>query len=162
MSLEIIRLEDRFSYLIHRASARIAQIGNFHFQQQDLNHYSARMLVLLLQHGRLRTGELVDLMVLPQSTISTQLAALHKRRLITRRRSRQDNRAVIVSLTPTGEVVAKDCDQLSRIVQEELAKEMSDAEYSAGCAFLTKVEERLRKMEGRKLYDFHASSVLAK
>ena len=95
-------LTQRVSFLVHIVNARISNVGNRHFREHDLNHFSARILVLLLENEELRTGELVDLMVLPQSTISSQLQALHKKRLIRRRRSRQDNRSVMVTLTAAG------------------------------------------------------------
>ncbi|HSV59423.1 MAG TPA: MarR family transcriptional regulator, partial [Variovorax sp.] len=122
--LESPQLADRLSFLVHELSARIAAVGNRHFREHGLNHFSARVLVLLLEHGEMRTGELVDLMVLPQSTISTQLLALHKRKLIRRRRSRQDNRSVMVSLTPAGAELARDCNELSIRVQRALLSEV--------------------------------------
>ena len=100
-------LQERVTFLVHTVHSRIGLIGNRHFRAHDLNHYSARILVLLLEYEELRTGELVDLMVLPQSTISSQLQALHARRLVRRRRSRKDNRSVMVTLTPAGAELAR-------------------------------------------------------
>jgi len=51
-------LEQRLSFLVHAIHARIGAIGNRHFRAHDLNQYSARILVLLLEHEELRTGEL--------------------------------------------------------------------------------------------------------
>jgi DNA-binding MarR family transcriptional regulator len=147
-------LEQRFSFLFHRMAARVASIGNQHFKKHKLNHYSARILVLLLEHRELRNGELVELMLLPQSTISTQLLALNKRRLISRRRSRQDNRSVIVSLTPAGQVVAQDCDMLSARVQDELAQLFDAGSLPEIYALLQRMEQRLAEMEQDSLHPF--------
>lgn len=147
-------LEERFSFLFHRIAARIASIGNQHFKKHKLNHYSARILVLLLEHHELRNGELVELMLLPQSTISTQLLALHKRRLISRRRSRQDNRSVIVSLTPAGQVVAQDCDMLSARVQDELAQLFDAGSLREIYGLLQNMERRLAEIEQDSLHRF--------
>jgi len=152
---EDLVLERRFSYLVHRISARIALIGNRHFRPHALNHYSARILVLLLEHGTLRAGELVDLMLLPQSTLSTQLRELQKRRLISRRRSRSDNRAVIVSLTEQGRVVAADCNALSRRVQAILVDSLTDTEQRAARRVLAKIDESLARIQDETLVDFH-------
>ncbi|HSV84218.1 MAG TPA: hypothetical protein VLK85_33875, partial [Ramlibacter sp.] len=43
------RPADRLSFLIHEISARIAALGNRHFREHGLNHFSARILVLLLE-----------------------------------------------------------------------------------------------------------------
>jgi DNA-binding MarR family transcriptional regulator len=154
------QLEDRITFLVHTVAARIAVVGNRHFRAHDLNHYSARILVLLLQHEELRSGELVDLLVLPQSTISSQLQALHAKRLIRRRRSRRDNRSVILTLTPQGMELARDCDGLSLRVHHALLDDMSEREQSDGFAFLRKVNARLLDLQTQAIHPFHEPAQL--
>jgi DNA-binding MarR family transcriptional regulator len=153
-------LADRLTFLVHVASARVATIGNRHFREHDLNHFSARILVLLLEKQELRTGELGDLMVLPQSTISSQLQGLHKKRLIRRRRSRQDNRTVMVTLTPAGLELARDCNELSLRVHEAMLHDIPAREQAVGFAFLRKINERLLALESQDLYPFHGPEQL--
>jgi len=154
------QLEDRITFLVHTVAARIAAVGNRHFRAHDLNHYSARILVLLQQHEELRAGELVDLLVLPQSTISSQLQALHAKRLIRRRRSRRDNRSVILTLTPAGMELARDCDGLSLRVHHALLDDMSEREQSDGFAFLRKVNARLLDLQTQAIHPFHEPAQL--
>ena len=153
--LESPQLADRLSFMVHELGARIAAVGNRHFREHGLNHFSARILVLLLEQGELRTGELVERMVLPQSTISSQLLALHKRKLIRRRRSRQDNRSVMVSLTPAGAEVARDCNELSIRVQRALLADVDPRERDIALDFLRKVRQRLTDLEQQELFPFH-------
>lgn len=153
-------LENRLTFLVHAVGARIAAVGNRHFRAHDLNHFSARILVLLLQYDELRAGELVELMVLPQSTISSQLQALHAKRLIRRRRSRIDNRSVIVTLTPAGQELARDCDGLSLLVNQALLEDVSDKEKKVAFAFLRKVNASLLELEQQELYPFHRPAQL--
>ena len=155
-------LAERVTFLVHTIHSRIGLIGNRHFRAHDLNHYSARILVLLLEHEELRTGELVDLMVLPQSTISSQLQALHAKRLVRRRRSRKDNRSVMVTLTPAGEELARDCNGLSLHVHGALLDGVSAREAKVGLAFLNKVNAQLLALQSqdRVLYPFHGPGQL--
>lgn len=155
-------LEDRLTFLVHSVAARIASVGNRHFRAHDLNHYSARIMVLLLQHEELRAGELVELMVLPQSTISSQLQALHGKRLIRRRRSRHDNRSIILTLTPAGMELARDCDGLSLRVHHALLDDISEREKKVAFGFLRKVNTRLLSLESQQLYPFHGPAQLEK
>lgn len=148
-------MAQRVTFLVHRVSARIAMVGNRHFLVHGLNHYSARILVLMLEREELRTGELVDLMVLPQSTISSQLLALHKRRLIRRRRSRQDNRSVILTLTPAGIELARDCNQLSLRVHAATLRDIPERDKQIAFAFLRKIDERLAEIEQQTVVPFH-------
>ena len=150
-----VALADRLTFLVHVASARVATIGNRHFREHDLNHFSARILVLLLEKKELRTGELGELMVLPQSTISSQLQGLHKKRLIRRRRSRQDNRTVMVTLTPAGLELARDCNELSLRVHDAMLRDIPAREQAVAFGFLRKINDRLLALEAQDLYPFH-------
>lgn len=152
---EAPEMAERVTFLVHRVSARIAMVGNRHFLEHGLNHFSARILVLLLEREELRTGELVDLMVLPQSTISSQLLALHKRRLIRRRRSRQDNRSVILTLTAAGMELARDCNELSLRVHKATLRDIPEREKQIAFDFLRKIDERLAELEQQAVYPFH-------
>jgi len=156
----LLPLEERISFLVHTLAARIAAVGNRHFRAHDLNHYSARILVLLLQHEELRAGELVEILALPQSTISSQLQALHAKRLIRRRRSRLDSRSVILTLTPAGLELARDCDALSLRVHQAVLDALSKREKTAGLAFLRKVNDSLLGLQSQALHPFHGPAQL--
>ena len=117
-----IALERRISLIVHRVSARFSQIANKLLSTQGINMYESRILLFLLQRGEMRVGELVDAMALPQSTMSHQLKQLQARRLIRRRRSRKDNRAVSVMMTPAGEEIARNCERYSVHVQRKLLR----------------------------------------
>jgi len=148
-------LAERLSFLVHMVSARIAMVGNRHFREHDLNHFSARILVLLLEKEELRTGELVDLMVLSQSTISSQLQVLQKKGLVRRRRSRVDNRSVMVTLTPAGQELARDCNELSLRANAAMLSGVPESEKAAAFAFLRKINDSLVELEKQDLYPFH-------
>jgi len=154
-------LAGRLSFLVHTISARIAILGNKHFREHDINHFSARILVFLLERKELRVGELVELMLLPQSTISSLLNVLRKRRLIRRRRDPKDNRSVIVSLTSAGVQLAGDCDGLSARVQELMLRDISAKDKQVAYGFLHSINERLRELELQEVYPFHSPSQLA-
>lgn len=147
-------LVDRLTFLVHTVAARIANVGNRHFRAHDLNHFSARILVLLLEHEELRTGDLVELMVLPQSTISSQLQGLHAKRLIRRRRSRKDNRSVMLTLTPAGLDLARDCNGLSLRVHKAVLEDIPVREKELAFGFLRRVNTRLMELETQELYPF--------
>ncbi|HSV79789.1 MAG TPA: MarR family transcriptional regulator, partial [Ramlibacter sp.] len=114
-----------------------------------------------LENEELRTGELVDLMVLPQSTISSQLLALQKKKLVRRRRSRKDNRSVMVSLTPAGLELARDCNALSVRAHHALLDGIPQQERDVALAFLRKMCTRLVDLEQQELVPFHPMEELA-
>jgi DNA-binding MarR family transcriptional regulator len=121
-------LEERATFLIHRVNAKLAQACNPVFAEHDIDLYSSRIVVALSQHRKLNVGALVELMALPQSTISHQLKRLEKNGHVLRTRSKEDNRAVEVTLTPEGERLAETCNQLSRTIYLAAVASFSDEE----------------------------------
>jgi DNA-binding MarR family transcriptional regulator len=105
---------------VHRVNARFTQIANKLLSTQGISIYDSRILLFLLQREEMRVGDLVGAMALPQSTISHQLKQLQARKLIRRRRSRQDNRTVVITLSAAGEEIAHACERYSDAVQRAL------------------------------------------
>lgn len=123
-------LDDRISLIVHRLNSRFTQIANQLLQTRDINMYDSRILLFLLERKEMRVGELVDAMALPQSTISHQLTRLKARKLIRRRRTRGDNRAVAITLTPAGEEVARASEIFSTFVQRRITEQFKGEEMA--------------------------------
>ena len=136
-------LVDRLSFLIHTMSTRIALIGSRLHREHGINHFTARILVLLLEHEELRVSDLVDLLMLPQSTLSSHLLVLRKKGLIRRRRSRKDSRSVFISLSPVGLPLAQACDDQSRQANLAMLAGVNDEQRVAAFDFLRHVSQRL-------------------
>jgi MarR family transcriptional regulator, organic hydroperoxide resistance regulator len=132
-------LEERATFLIHRFNAKLSQACQPVFAALDLDLYSSRILVALTQYEMLSVGALVELMALPQSTISHQLKRLDKIGYIQRTRSVEDNRSVEVRLTPLGHKVAETCNQLSREIYMAAVETFSDAEIKTLSSLLKRM-----------------------
>jgi DNA-binding MarR family transcriptional regulator len=136
-------LEERPTFLIHRVNAKLAQACNPVFKEHDLDLYSSRILVALSQHGKLNVGALVELMALPQSTISHQLKRLERAGCIRRTRSKEDNRSVDVTLTRKGEGIAATCNELSREIYLAAVASFTEAEIATLRALLIRMFDNL-------------------
>ncbi len=144
-------IEDRLSFLIHRINAQLARICNPFFGTLDMDLYSSRIMVILLEKGAVRVGELVDLMALPQSTISHQLQRLEKRGLLTRSRVSSDNRSVTVKLTKEGNRAAQQCNVTSAIVYDAMIKDMSADDMEILRDHMSAMFERLKNFDGEQV-----------
>lgn len=142
---------DRLSFLIHVLSTRIALIGYRMFRENGISHFSARILVLLLERGELRISDLVDFLVLPQSTISSQLQIMERKGLILRRRSEVDSRSVLISLSPKGLPIARACNEVSLQANIEMIDVLDEQAREATFQALHRVNERLTQMQDRYL-----------
>jgi len=120
----------RVTFLVHRVNAKIEQVCNPLFRIHQLDLVSSRILALLIDREGMRVGELVDEMVLPQSTVSHQLQRLERRKLLRKQRAADDARAVAISLTDRGRAVAAECRQLSLAVYKHLMDGLEPGEVS--------------------------------
>lgn len=121
-------VEQRVSFKVHQVNAKLAQVANALFRTHDLDLISSRILVILLEKQQLKVGDLIEMMVLPQSTISHQLQRLDKRGLIQRTRRKEDNRSVALTLTAAGRQLATACNALSLDIYGHMTKGLSDEE----------------------------------
>lgn len=133
------KLEDRVSFLTHRINARLVQICNPVIAPYNLDLYSSRIIVALAEMEAMKVGELVDLMALPQSTMSHQLKRLEKDGYVLRTRSDTDNRTVVITLTEKGKSVAETCNRLSDLVLSYVSSELSREEIETLSALLQRV-----------------------
>ena len=139
-------LVERLSFLIHTMSTRIALIGSRLHREHGINNFTARILVLLLEHEELRVSDLVELLVLPQSTLSSHLQVLQKKGLIRRRRSRKDSRSVFISLSAIGAPLAQACNEQSQRANVAMLAEVDEAQRTAAFDFLRHVNQRLEDL----------------
>lgn len=141
------RATDRLTFAIHVISSRVSQLGQPLFKPHRINHFAARILVLLHKRGELRIGELVEDLVLSQSTISSQLQIMERKGLVTRRRLESDSRVVCIALTPKGRPLARACDELSLRVNREMMDALQATQRSDIFQSLLQINERLAQMQ---------------
>jgi DNA-binding MarR family transcriptional regulator len=138
-------LENRVSFLTHRINARLQQLSNPILAPLQLDLYSSRIIVALAERGPMKVGQLVDLMALPQSTMSHQLKRMEKDGYVQRTRSDLDNRTVVITLTDKGAIVSETCNKWSDQVITSISQELSDVEIELVSSLLQRVFKSLPK-----------------
>ncbi len=144
-------LEQRVSFLTHRINARLQQLSSPILGPLKLDLYSSRIIFALAERGPMKVGQLVDLMALPQSTMSHQLKRMEKDGYVQRNRSDLDNRTVVITLSEKGEAVSETCNRWSDQVMASISDDLSDAEIELLSALLQRVFESLPKEGDFKL-----------
>jgi DNA-binding MarR family transcriptional regulator len=89
-------------YLIHRIAVRIEESMNKKAKKYGLRLPEMRVLMRLLNGGDMRVGDLAQQTSIEASALSHILKRLSNNGWVTRTRSPEDNRTVLVSLTPKG------------------------------------------------------------
>ena len=144
-------VDQRPTFIVHRLNAELARICNPMFRRLGVDLITSRILVVLLEQQQAYIGDIVDIMALPQSTVSHQLKRLEAANLVKREADKADNRAIVVTLTRKGREVAMQCDHISAAIYEELFSDTADAQ-------IEQLVKRLSELEG-KLKSINAASL---
>jgi MarR family transcriptional regulator, organic hydroperoxide resistance regulator len=100
-------LRTALPFLLNRTGIRMAEI----FEARELGRHDVtlpmyRVLATLAQHDDQRLGDLASLSDMEVSTLSRLIGAMQSRRLVSRRRSGKDARAVRIRITEQGRALA--------------------------------------------------------
>lgn len=96
------QLGDYVPHLLTRAGISISHNFSRQLDQFGITLPMWRVMAALLDEGEQRLGDLARLTAIELSTLSRIAASMEAKGLVTRRRSGQDARAVLVALTPEG------------------------------------------------------------
>jgi DNA-binding MarR family transcriptional regulator len=95
-------LQDFLPYLLNRAGLRVGVMFSRDIEPFDVTLPMWRVLIELWNNGDHRLGELSERTSIDMSTLSRLLVAMQRKKLIVRRRSGLDGRALSLTLTPRG------------------------------------------------------------
>lgn len=101
------QLGDYVPYLLSRAGVSLAHNFSRDLDQFGISLPMWRVMAALLDEGEQRLGDLARLTAIELSTLSRIAASMETKGLVTRRRSGQDARAVLVGLTMDGRRTAE-------------------------------------------------------
>lgn len=146
-SYDVPPLSERISFRVHQLSAQMARITNPLFRQFGIDVVSSQILLLVQERGSVGVSELLGIVHLPQSTVSHQLQRLDKRGYIRRERGGTDGRAVSISLTEAGALVADECEQISAKVYEAMVEGLGGSSAEAVCSELDTMLDQLSNLQ---------------
>jgi DNA-binding MarR family transcriptional regulator len=111
--------------LTHRAGQIAEALFDEAFGRRDVTARQAQVLQAIAQTERANQTDIVGATGVDRSTLGNICKRLAAKGLITRRRSRQDERAILMKLTPEGEEVLKRAQsaaaKVARQVRERIA-----------------------------------------
>lgn len=137
----------RPTFVIHRLNAALGRICNPRFRELGVDLITSRILALIAERQRLQIGELVDVMALPQSTVSHQIRRLEEAGLLRRRADPDDQRAQWLSLTAKGASRAQACQALSADLYAQLFADMPATQMEQLLVVLGDLDRRLQRVE---------------
>ena len=107
-SFDPLKLENQLCFPLYAASRGIIKLYKPHLDKLDLTYTQYITMMVMWEEKRVCVKELGERLFLDSGTLTPLLKKLEAKGLITRERSKQDERALDVSVTPTGEALREE------------------------------------------------------
>lgn len=114
-------ISNRLTFLLYRAVAALVDATAPYYRSFGLSIPAARAMVSLAENGgAITVGRLSEVTGIDLSTISHLLRRIERLGYVARARDDEDNRVVVITLTPAGAGIARDCRNASLYHEEVL------------------------------------------
>ena len=102
MAYEQLRLENQLCFPLYAASRLVIQAYQPHLDKLGITYLQYRVLMVLWETDSIPVSEITRRLILNTNTITPVLKRMEAQGIIKRQRSEEDERKVIVTLTPKG------------------------------------------------------------
>jgi DNA-binding MarR family transcriptional regulator len=102
MAYEQLKLENQLCFPLYAASRLVIQKYQPHLKKLGITYPQYLVLLVLWETDSITVHEVTNRLILNTNTVTPILKRMEAQGIITRQRSEEDERKVIVSLTPQG------------------------------------------------------------
>ena len=102
MAYEQLKLENQLCFPLYAASRLITQAYQPHLDALGITYPQYLVLMVLWETDSITVNEITHRLILNTNTVTPVLKRMEAQGIITRQRSEEDERKVIVALTPQG------------------------------------------------------------
>ena len=100
---ELLKLENQICFPLYACSKEVVRAYTPYLEKLDLTYTQYLVMMALWEYGDMSVGEMGDRLYLDSGTLTPLLKKLEAKGFITRRRSTEDERNLIVTITEAGE-----------------------------------------------------------
>ncbi len=100
-----LKLENQICFPLYACSKEIVKAYKPYLDELDLTYTQYITMMVMWEHKELRVKEVGQFLYLDSSTLTPLLKRLEEKGYVARRRSKQDERDLIVSITEAGEAL---------------------------------------------------------
>lgn len=100
---EALKLENQLCFPLYACAREVVKKYKPYLDGLDLTYTQYITLMVLWEHKKITVKQIGDLLRLDSGTLTPVLKKLEEKKLITRKRSKEDERNLIVTLTQNGE-----------------------------------------------------------
>ncbi len=134
-------------YLLYRTSNQLNQRIRTRLRKSGVNLARWRVLAVLRAYGKLNLGQIVELTVMEQPSISRIVTQLEREDLAKRKVSSEDSRVVDVSLTAAGNKAFNEIYPTAQRHQERALSGFSKKEIEVLTGYLHRIQDNIEADE---------------
>ncbi len=123
MAYEQLKLENQLCFPVYAASRLITREYQPLLDKLEITYPQYLVLMVLWEKDGLSVNEITQRLILNTNTITPILKRMEAQGIIQRKRSDEDERRVIVTLTPKGERLQKEASMIPEKLVERLVSE---------------------------------------
>ncbi len=142
MAYDQLKLENQLCFPVYAASRLITREYQPLLEKLDITYPQYLVLMILWEEGQLPVNDIARKLILNTNTITPLLKRMEQQGLLERKRSKEDERKVMVQLTEKGEQLQE---QAARI-PEQLVSQLSKSDLKA--EDLIRMKEQLNALIG--------------
>ena len=113
---EAMKLQNQLCFPLYAAARSVTSLYTPYLKPLGLTYTQYLVLLVLWERDGLTVGELCEKLMLDNGTLSPLLKKMEQAGQVTRQRSRQDERVVILTLTEAGRALQKQARDIPRQV----------------------------------------------
>ncbi|UOQ67614.1 MarR family winged helix-turn-helix transcriptional regulator [Hymenobacter volaticus] len=126
---DLLKLENQLCFPLYAASRMLTKAYQPLLLALDLTYPQYLVFMLLWEHEQLTVKALGEKLLLDSGTLTPLLKRMEQKQWVSRRRDPEDERSVIIELTPAGRAMQAQARHIPEQLLEKLA--MSPVEISA-------------------------------
>lgn len=120
MAYEQLKLENQLCFPLYAASRLVIQEYQPHLEKLGITYPQYLVLMVLWETDNIAVTEITHRLILNTNTITPLLKRMESQGIITRQRSEEDERKVLVSLTPKGRQLQVEAASIPELLVERL------------------------------------------
>ncbi len=113
---EAIKLQNQLCFPMYAAARRVTNLYTPYLKPLGLTYTQYLVLMVLWERDGLTVGDLCETLLLDNGTLSPLLKKMEQAGYVTRQRSREDERVVVISLTEAGRALQAQAQDVPRKV----------------------------------------------
>lgn len=147
MAFDQLKLENQVCFPLYAASRLVIQAYQEDLNRLNITYPQYLVMMVLWETDGITVNEISEKLILNTNTITPLLKRMESQELLTRQRSTQDERKVMIYLSPKGQEMEKDAAQIPANLLKKLEEKGAQINREALCEMKKYLDELVRQLQ---------------